>query len=104
MADGPLDRTAETAHLPTTAPPTNHGRTPAAWVTVSVVVLGALVSAVALVLEIPWLFWAGLGLIVIGVVLGQVLRMLGFGQPVPSGPPRGSAASGSQVKTDKENS
>ena len=104
MADGPLDRIAETAHLPTTAPPTNHGRTPAAWVTVSVVVLGALVSAVAVVLGIPWLFWAGLGLIVIGVVLGQVLRMLGFGQPVPSGPPRGSTASGSDDTTDKEHS
>lgn len=102
MADGP-DRTPETAHLPRTAPPTNHGRTPAAWVTVSVVVLGALVSAAAVVVAIPWLFWTGLGLIVIGVVLGQVLRMLGFGQPVPSGPSRGSAASGDDT-TDKENS
>ncbi len=104
MADEPLDRTTETAHLPAAAPPTNHGRTPAAWVTVSVVVLGGLLSSAAVVVALPWLFWVGIGVIVISVVLGQVLRMLGFGQPVPSGPPRGSAASGSQVKTDKENS
>lgn len=102
MAEEPLDRTGDTAHLPTAAPPTNHGRTPAAWVTVSIVVLGALVSSAAVVVARPWLFWAGLGLIVIGVVLGQVLRMLGFGQPVPSGPTRGNAAS--EVTTDKENS
>ena len=102
MADEPLDRTAESAHLPAAAPPTNHGRTLAAWVTVSVVVLGGLVSAAAVVVARPWLFWVGIGLIVIGVVLGQVLRMLGFGQPVPSGPPRGGAAS--DVTIDKENS
>jgi hypothetical protein len=102
MADEPLDRTAETGRLPAAAPPTNHGRTPAAWVTVSVVVLGGLLSSAAVVVALPWLFWVGIGVIVIGVVLGQVLRMLGFGQPVPSGPSRGSAASDSQINTDKE--
>jgi len=104
MADEPLDRSAELAHLPKAAPPTNHGRTVAAWVTVSVVVLGALVSSAGVVVALPWLFWAGLGLVVIGVVLGRVLKMLGFGQPSPSGQPGGSAASGSDVDEDKENS
>ena len=103
MADPPLDR-SETARLPHEAPPTNHGRTIAAWVTVVVVLVGASVAAAAVVVALPWLFWVGLGLIVIGVVLGRVLRMLGFGQPAPSGPARGSATSGSDVVDDKEHS
>jgi len=69
------------AELPAAGPPTNHGRTTAAWVTVAVVVVGALVSSLAVVAALPWLFWAGLGVVGIGLVAGRALRMLGFGQP-----------------------
>lgn len=97
MADKPLDGSAERAHLPEVAPPTNHGHTTAAWVTVSVVLVGAVVAAAAVVAAMPWLFWAGIAVIVVGVVLGLVLRALGLGQPEPSGPPRGSEESGSDI-------
>jgi hypothetical protein len=81
MADRSSDRNAELAHLPVASPPRNHGNTTAAWVTVTVVLLGAVVSSIAVVVARPWLFWVGLGVVVIGVVVGRVLKMLGFGQP-----------------------
>jgi len=45
-----------------------------------VVVVGSVVAALGLVLSLMWLFWAGLGLAVAGVVLGKVLQVLGHGQ------------------------
>lgn len=71
----------EVAHLPVASPPANHGRTTAAWATVTIVVLGSLISSVAVAASLAWLFWVGLGVVVVGLVVGKVLRMLGLGQP-----------------------
>lgn len=84
MGDTSPDRSVELTHLPAAAPPRNHGRTTAAWVTVTVVVLGALISSLGVMSGRPWAFWVGLGVVLVGVVAGRVLKMLGFGQPVPS--------------------
>lgn len=97
MAAKPLDN-SERARLPEAAPPTNHGHTLAAWVTVTVVMVGAVVAAGGVLASRMWLFWVGLGVIVAGALVGRVLKALGFGQPEPSGPPRGSAGSGSDVR------
>jgi len=72
--------TTETVHLPPTAPPTNHGHTVAAWTTTWVVVAGAVVAAVGMVLALVWLFWTGIGVCVLGLVVGKVLQVLGHGQ------------------------
>jgi len=97
MAGKPLDN-SERAHLPEAAPPTNHGHTLAAWVTVTVVIVGAVVAAAGLLAGRMWLFWVGLGLVVLAAVIGRVLKALGFGQPEPSGPVRGSSESGSDIR------
>jgi len=96
MVDTLLE-SSEKAYLPKVASPTNHGHTTAAWVTVSVVMIGAVVSAVAVVSAKPWLCWVGLAVIVVGLVVGRLLKMLGLGQPEPSGPARGSVESGSDI-------
>lgn len=70
----------ETIHLPPTTAPTNHGRTVAAWTTTWVVVLGGVVAALGVTFTLVWLFWAGMGVIALGVVLGKVLQLLGHGQ------------------------
>lgn len=102
MADKPLESSttnpaSEHAHLPPTAPPRNHGHTVAAWVTVSVVIAGAAIAAIGLLTALPWLFWTGLGVAVLGVVIGGILRKVGFGQPEPSGPVRGESGTGDDV-------
>ena len=86
MADNTLAHRAqnptvtEAAHLPPTAPPTNHGRTVAAWVTTWVVVTGGVAASLGMVFSTLWVFWAGLGVCVLGMVLGKVLQVLGYGQ------------------------
>jgi hypothetical protein len=81
MGDKSLDRSTEKAYLPAASPPRNHGHTTAAWVTVTVVILGSVAASLGVLFALPWLFWVGMGVIVLGVVLGRVLKMLGFGQP-----------------------
>lgn len=75
------DRSGEVNYLPPAAPPRNHGHTTAAWVTVTLVLVGAVVSSIGVVLGEEWMFWVGLGVVVVALVLGRVLKMLGFGQP-----------------------
>lgn len=96
MAEEPLDH-AEGARLPEAAPPTNHGHTVAAWVTVSVVMLGAVLAAAGVLASVMVLFWAGLVVCALGAVAGRVLRAMGLGQASPAGPRRGGAGSGSDV-------
>jgi hypothetical protein len=74
------ETTREQAGLPLSVPPANHGHTIAAWTTIVVILVGALVSAMAVVLAVVWLFWVGLGVIALGVVVGKVLQVLGYGQ------------------------
>jgi hypothetical protein len=60
----------------------SHGNTPAAWTAVSIMFLGFLVSGVALPLEMPWLFFVGLGVVLAGAVVGKVMQMMGMGNTV----------------------
>ena len=70
----------ELSSLPPNAPPANHGRTIAAWTTTTVVVIGGRVLAVAVVMATSWLFVTGIGVVLIGLVVGKVLQILGYGQ------------------------
>jgi len=79
MADRSTSRT-ETAYLPPSPPPMNHGHTTAAWTMTVLVIVGFTVGAVGMVLAIDWLFWAGVAVTVLGVVLGKVLQVMGHGQ------------------------
>ncbi len=79
MADRSTNR-SETAYLPPSAPPTNHGHTTAAWVTTVAVIGGFTIAAVGMVLTLSWLFWAGVVVTVLGLVLGKVLQAMGHGQ------------------------
>lgn len=71
----------EVAYLPEAPPPHNHGHTVAAWVTMTGIMVGALVSTAGVVVDGAfWLFWAGLVVCAGSVVVGGVLRGMGLGQ------------------------
>ena len=57
----------------------SHGNTPAAWTAVSIMFVGFLLAGLALPFELPWLFFVGLGVVVIGAVVGKVMSMMGMG-------------------------
>jgi hypothetical protein len=59
--------------------PHSHGNTPAAWTCVGIMIVGALVCAIAFPLVAPWLFFVGLGIIVVGLVVGKVMALAGLG-------------------------
>lgn len=70
----------ETVHLPPATPPVNHGKTVAGWTTTYGVLAGGVVMSVAVLLALVWLFWVGLGIALVALVLGKVLQGLGYGQ------------------------
>jgi hypothetical protein len=60
----------------------SHGHTTAAWTAVAIIFAGSLVSAVALPLALVWLFFVGIGVMVLGAVVGKVMQMMGLGNTV----------------------
>lgn len=59
----------------------SHGHTPAAWTGVTIAFIGFCVSGAFMVLAQPAGFWAGLGVVALGGVVGWLMRGMGLGQP-----------------------
>ncbi|MDI2126238.1 HGxxPAAW family protein [Yinghuangia seranimata] len=57
----------------------DHGNTPAAWTLTILALIGSTISGVAVIAANQILFWAGIGVIVVGVIAGQAMRMAGMG-------------------------
>lgn len=77
MADTEHERPARP---PVHVPPANHGKTVAAWTLIWLVMVGAVATALGVVLDSVPLLAVGIGVIAVGLVAGWVLRLLGFGQ------------------------
>jgi hypothetical protein len=56
-----------------------HGNSPAAWATVTLVLLCQVGCGLAVVLARPGLFWAFLAAMVVSIGVGRLLSMAGFG-------------------------
>ena len=86
MADRTLAHSAQNAittekmHLPLSAAPVNHGKTVAAWFTTYAVIASFLIAGLGVAFALPWLFWVGLGLIVVVLIVARVLVATGYGQ------------------------
>jgi hypothetical protein len=44
---------------------------PIAWVVVGVIILGSCASGISLIESAPWLFWTGVGLVVLSMIVGR---------------------------------
>ena len=66
---------------PESPPPANHGKTAAAWTTMLLVTLGALVACVGVATGSTVLGLAGGGVVLLGLVVGRIMRAMGLGQP-----------------------
>lgn len=61
-----------------------HGSTPAAWALSLTIIVAAIVAGIGFVTEI-WLFaWIGAGLVPVAVILGVVLKKMGYGVEMDS--------------------
>ena len=56
-----------------------HGNSPAAWIAVTIMLLGFLIGTVAFWLALPGLVIACGGVILAGLIVGWVLARLGYG-------------------------
>jgi hypothetical protein len=57
----------------------DHGSTPAAWTAVTIIMVAFVVGGIGVLISQAWVFWAGLVLVVVGVVVGKVMQMMGMG-------------------------
>ncbi len=64
----------------TTTHVVGHGNSVAAWTAVGIICFGSLLSCLAFPFALPWLFWVGIVVIVIGAISGKVLTAMGFGE------------------------
>jgi hypothetical protein len=62
-----------------------HGNTPAAWTAVTIMLIGFVIGAIAVIM-LNWpLFWiGGVAVVVLGAIVGKVMQMMGMGQPLPT--------------------
>jgi UPF0716 family protein affecting phage T7 exclusion len=59
----------------------SHGHTPAAWTGVIIAIIGFCVAGAFMVMAQPIGFWAGMVIVVLGGVVGAIMRAMGLGQP-----------------------
>ena len=56
-----------------------HGNSPAAWTAVMIMLLAFAIGTLAFWLNISWLVFASVGLLIVGALTGVVLARLGYG-------------------------
>ncbi len=78
----------------------SHGHTPAAWTAVAIMLVGFTVCAVALPVAQPWLFFVGVGLVILGAFAGKIMSMMGMGSTVSYKDDRDPEYDGSQSPAD----
>ncbi|WP_267241272.1 HGxxPAAW family protein [Streptomyces sp. PR69] len=62
----------------------SHGHTPAAWTGVTIAFIGFCVAGVFMVAANPLGFWAGMGVVILGGVVGAAMKAAGLGMPKQS--------------------
>lgn len=55
------------------------GNSPAAWTAVIIMLIAFTVGTVGLFLEMMWLVWLSVALLVVGIIAGAVMKSMGFG-------------------------
>lgn len=65
-----------------------HGHSPAAWTAVIIMLIALAVGTLAFFLDVQWLVWASVGLLVVGALVGWVLAKAGYGVAGPKYVPK----------------
>ncbi|MFC4332272.1 HGxxPAAW family protein [Streptomyces andamanensis] len=58
----------------------SHGHTPAAWTGVIIAFIGFCAGGAFMVMAQPVGFWVSMGIVLLGGVVGGVMRLMGMGQ------------------------
>ncbi|MCG7527029.1 hypothetical protein MHW47_21600 [Streptomyces sp. OfavH-34-F] len=77
----------------------SHGHTPAAWTGVIIAFIGFCVAGVFMVAANPLGFWAGMGVVLLGGVVGVGMKAAGLGAPKESAELSAARARAGQAQT-----
>lgn len=58
----------------------DHGSTPAAWTTVIIIMIAFVVGTLAVVMGNWVMFWVAAGLVVLGAIIGGIMKKAGLGK------------------------
>jgi hypothetical protein len=72
----------------------NHGQTPAAWTAVVIMILAFAVGGIGLIVGQLWIFWVGVAMFFVGIVVGKVMQMAGLGATPKEHAPAKAATDG----------
>ena len=62
---------------------------PIAWIVIAVIIAGTCTSGIGLIMAAPWLFWTGVEVVVVGIILGRATHAMRDEMvPLPDAPPR----------------
>ena len=64
------------------------GNSPAAWVAVVIMLVAFAVGTLAFWFNLPWLVFASVGLLIVGAIVGLVLKRMGYGVNGPKYVPK----------------
>lgn len=56
-----------------------HGHSPAAWTAVVIMLVAFVIGTFAFWFVLPWLVWASAGLLVVGLIVGWIMKRAGYG-------------------------
>lgn len=82
-----MDHSTASDHAPALDGHDDHGSTPAAWTTVTIITLAFAVGTLAIVLANWAMFWVGVGLLILGPIVGRIMQAMGLGKKPASRPP-----------------
>lgn len=83
----------------------DHGHTAAAWTAVVIIIAGIFIGAFAVAILNWVLFWVGVGVIFLGLIVGKVMQMMGLGKaPVEAAAEADAEAEGETEVSESERS
>ncbi|MEN2740995.1 DUF6704 family protein [Microbacterium sp. X-17] len=56
-----------------------HGHSPAAWTAVVIMLAAITLGTVFFWFDLPWLVWTCAGLVVVGAIVGWIMKRAGYG-------------------------
>lgn len=56
-----------------------HGNSPAAWTCVLVMILGAGIACIGYIMSSHPVFWSGVGVMFVGLIIGYIMKKAGYG-------------------------
>jgi hydrogenase-4 membrane subunit HyfE len=66
-------------HMSAESTEPGHGNSPAAWTAVAIMLIAFVIGTLAFWFELVWLVWASAALVLVGLLVGYIMKRAGYG-------------------------